>query len=385
MRERKYRFETEAVHHADGPDEWTGAVIPPMSVSSTYAFKSIGKRGRYVYGRSQNPSRETLERKLARLEGAKFAYTYGSGMAAVHAASCFVKPGETILCIENCYGGTHELFTQFYRPRGIGIEFRDFSNLKEASKQAALLKPALAWIESPTNPLMKICDIAAISGIMRLHGCKVAVDNTFSGPYIQRPIELGADLSVYSGTKYIGGHSDLSLGAVMTDSEDLRRCLKLCQHAVGGIPGSLEVFLANRSLKTLMLRLGKQSENAAKLVKFLSRHHKVRKVYYPGLDGRTRNLAKRQMKLFGGIFAFELDASPRGMDRFIKSLRLFAFAASLGAVESLIAHPATMTHESLTEEERESMGIGRNLVRISTGVEDARDLLEDLDAALRAV
>lgn len=382
MKKERHAFETEAIHWGEEIDEVTGAVIPPIDVSTTYAFEAIGKTRKYVYGRSQFPLRDLLERKLAALEGAEHALTFASGMAAVHAAASLLAPDDGVLIVDNCYGGTHELFTEFLKPYRVRLTFLDLGDLDGVEKALAGLKPKMLWLESPTNPLMKVCDIAAISKLAKRHSCLVAVDNTFAGPYIQKPLELGADISVYSATKYIGGHSDASMGAVMTNDADIFKRMKLCQHAVGGIPGSLEVFLANRSLKTFLLRLRQQSENAEALVGFLEKQDRVKNIYYPSRDGANLALARRQMKCFGGVFSFELALPMEKIDLFIARLKFFAFAASLGAVESLIAHPASMTHESLTDEELDRIGIKQNLLRISCGIEASEDLIADLGQAL---
>jgi len=376
------RFETRAVHEGEDPAENQGAVIPPIFMSSTYELLEIGKDRGYDYSRSGNPTRTMLEKKIAALEGGRYGLAFASGMAAINAVLVLLKSRDHVLAEENVYGGTHRLLTHLYPKYDIDITWVDATDLKKV--EAGLKRNInMLWVETPTNPLLKIIDIEACARMAHEHDALLVVDNTFSSPYLQRPLELGADIVVHSTTKYIGGHSDFVGGIVVTDDDDLNQRMAYFQNAAGAVPSPFDCWLAARSIKTLSLRMREHCRNARVVAEHLSRDPRVKKVYYPGLDPHDgHELAKRQMEDFGGIISFELNGDMEETKRFISELRLFRLAVSLGAVESLVAHPATMTHDSLSEEERQRSGISMNLVRISVGIEHVSDLIEDIENAM---
>jgi cystathionine gamma-lyase len=376
------RFETRAIHVGEEPEENKGAVIPPIYMSSTYELAGIGRSEGYDYSRTGNPTRDMLEGKIASLEGGKYGLAFGSGMAAVNAVLVLLKTGDNVVSEQNVYGGTHRLMTKLYSKYKVDITWVDATDL-EAVNKAFERETRLLWIETPTNPMLKIIDIKACAKIAHKNDALVVVDNTFSSPYLQRPLEFGADIVVHSTTKYIGGHSDFVGGIVVTNNEEAREEMAFFQNAIGAVPSPFDCWLAARSVKTLSLRMREHCTNAMLIAKHLERDPRIKNVYYPGLKTHPgHQTAKKQMADFGGIITFELDADIEETNRFICELGLFKMAVSLGAVESLVAHPATMTHASLTQEERETTGITDNLVRISVGIEHPTDLINDIDNAL---
>jgi cystathionine gamma-lyase len=372
-----FHFETRAIHTGSEPDPLTGAVIPPIYATSTYRQEAPGVHYGFDYSRADNPTRRHLERALADLEGAKYAVSFASGVAATAAILTLLGPGDHVLSSDDTYGGTYRLFEQIYRKYGLEFDYVDTSDLgnivlRESTK--------LLWIETPTNPLMKITDIQGVAE--RKGKALLAVDNTFASPYLQRPLELGADLVLHSSTKYLGGHSDLIGGAVMTNDPELHERLKFIQKSVGAVPSPFDCFLVHRGIKTLAVRMKAHCENARRIAEFLSEHPKVERVYYPGLSTHPgHDSATRQMSDFGGMLSFELQGD---LPRFFERLKVFTLAESLGGVESLANHPATMTHASIPEEARIRRGIRDSLIRLSIGIEHPDDLIGDLRDALEA-
>jgi len=378
------RFATRAVHAGHEPDALTGAVTPPIYTSSTFAQEEVGKTKGYEYSRSGNPTRDRLERAVAELEGGKFGLAFASGLAAETAVASILKKGDHVIICNDVYGGTYRLFDKVFRNYGIPFErvdATDPANLQESIRP----NTRLVWMESPTNPLMLILDIRGIAKVCKKRGVTLAVDNTFATPYLQNPLKMGATVVVHSTTKYIGGHSDLIGGAVVTSSKALYERLKFLQNATGSIPGPFDCYLALRGLRTLHLRMEQHSKNASAVAFLLVRSGKTLSVNYPFLPASpTYKLAKSQMKLGGGMLSFRIRGGYKAASRFLKSLEVFALGESLGGVESLAEHPAKMTHSSLPPKEREKIGITDDLVRLSVGVEDTKDLVEDVTRALRA-
>jgi len=385
------RFETKVIHVGEEPNLREGAygdVVIPIHLSSTFARKEIDKPlGGYTYSRSGNPTRSALEKRLAALESAKFGLAFSSGMAAISAVSfALLKPGDHVVAFDDLYSGTKRLFNEILRKQ-FNIEFtyvdaRDVNNVRREIKG----NTKLIWLESPTNPLMKLCDIREISNIAREENVSVVVDNTFMSPYFQRPLELGADIVVHSTTKYLNGHSDSIGGAVMINEEEIYERVKFYQKTLGAILSPFDSYLVLRGVKTLAVRMERHNENALRIAEYLESHPKVKKVYYPGLRSHPQHeLAKRQMYGFGGMLSFEIEGGMREAKVFLENLKLFSLAVSLGGVESLIEHPATMTHASISKEERERIGITDSLIRMSVGIENAEDLIDDLDSSLNRI
>jgi len=387
----RLRFETKAIHVGEEPNLKEGGygdVVVPIHLSSTFARKELEKPlSDYTYSRSGNPTRDALERRLAALESARFGLAFASGMAAISAVSlALIRPGDHVVAFDDLYSGTKRLFNHILSKQfDIELSYvdaRDVSNVKEAIKE----NTKVVWLESPTNPLMKLCDIRAISKVAKEENVKVVVDNTFMSPYFQRPLELGADIVVHSMTKYLNGHSDSIGGAVMLSDDDLYERIKFYQKAMGAILSPFDSYLVLRGIKTLAVRMERHNENALKIAEYLEDLPKVRKVYYPGLESHPQHdLAKRQMSGFGGMLSFEIKGGLREAKTFLEGLRIFSLAVSLGGVESLIEHPATMTHASLPQEERERLGITESLIRMSVGIENIEDLIEDLDASFKRI
>ncbi len=376
------RFDTLAIHAGQTPDPVTGAIMTPVYLTSTYAQSGPGEHKGYEYSRTKNPTRKALAERLAALEGARFGLAFGSGCAASDAVMHLFEAGDRIVCSDDVYGGTFRLFDKVFRRMGLSYEFVDLSNPKNL--EAAIDKKTKAvWIETPTNPMMKLIDIAACSAIARKHGAITVVDNTFMTPVFQRPLSLGADVVVHSTTKYLNGHSDVVGGFACTSNEDLAQRLYFLQNAVGGVPGAMDSFLVLRGVKTLGVRMARHAENAAFLAEKLLAHPKVAKVTYPGLPSHPQHeLAKKQMAGFGGMLTFVLKGGLEDARRTLKRVKIFACAESLGGVESLIEHPAIMTHASVPKETREKLGIADGFIRVSAGIEDRRDLWDDLESAL---
>jgi cystathionine beta-lyase/cystathionine gamma-synthase len=376
-------FATRAVHVGQGPDPATGAVVQPIHLATTFAQDGVGGHRGFEYSRSGNPTRSALEECLAALEEARHCLAFASGLAAESTLLLLLKPGDHVVYMEDVYGGTFRLFDKVMRRFGLTFTAVDASNL-DAVEQAITPATRLVWLESPTNPLLRVVDIDAVSEVAHSREAKVCVDNTFATPYLQQPLHLGADVVVHSTTKYIGGHSDVVGGAIMTSDDELEKQLRFHQNALGAVPSPFDCWLLLRGIKTLALRVERQSENAMTVARALQGNRSVPRVHYPGLESHAhRAVAERQMRLFGGMVSFEVKDEPAAL-RVLQNLKIFALAESLGAVESLAEHPARMTHASMPASERERAGLGDGLIRLSIGVEDAADLVEDLEQALAA-
>lgn len=374
-------FSTIAIHAGNEPDASTGAVSVPIYQTSTYAQDGLGKHKGYEYARTQNPTRAALEKNIAALEGARFGFAFASGMSAIDAALKLVKAGEHVILGDNTYGGTFRLFSRVLS--GYGVEF-DLVDTTEATNLERAFRPntKMVFVETPTNPVMSVTDLAAVSEISHAHGAKVVCDNTFMSPYLQRPIEFGVDIVVHSTTKYLNGHSDSVGGFVALNDEADAEWIGFIQNSVGAILSPFDSFLVLRGTKTLAVRMEAHDRNGRQVAAFLAEHPKVRKVYYPGLASHPQHeLAKRQQKGFGGMVAFET-GSLDNAKTVLENVKLCILGESLGGVESLISHPATMTHASVPIEKREQLGITDGLVRVSVGIEDVEDIIGDLDQAL---
>jgi len=376
------QFETRAIHDGQEPDAQTGAVIVPIYQTSTYLQDGIGMDRGFEYSRTGNPTRQALETALASLEGAKHGLAFASGVAATTAVLNLLKPGDHVVSGNDVYGGTFRLFEQVFRPWGLETSYAEATDL-ESFESAINDRTRMIWIETPTNPLLKLSDISALSALAKKHGLLLIVDNTFSSPYFQRPLELGADAVVHSTTKYLSGHSDVIGGAVLTSKPDLHDRLKFYQNAAGAVPGPWDAWLTLRGLKTLAVRMREHERNALRLAGFLEEHPAVERVYYPGLKSHPQHdLANRQMFGFGGVVSFELAGGREGVDRFLSGLHTIFLAESLGGVESLICYPPQMTHASMGEAGRAERGIKDNLLRLSVGLENVIDLEAELAIAL---
>jgi cystathionine gamma-lyase len=377
-------FATRCVHAGQEPDPTTGAVMMPIYTTSTYVQQSPGVHKGFDYARTKNPTRMAFERCIADLEGGSAAFAFASGLAAISTTLECLDHGAHIVAVDDLYGGTRRLFERV-RKRSMGIEV-SYLDLADAQALESAIRPStrLIWIETPTNPLLKLVDLERVAAIAKRRGIWSAADNTFASPYVQRPLEHGFDLVVHSTTKYLNGHSDMVGGtAVVGENEELRERLKFLQNAVGAIQGPFDSFLALRGLKTLSLRMERHCASALKIAQWLERHPKVRRVYYPGLASHPQHaIARKQMRAFGGMISVDLKGSLDDTKRFLERCQLFALAESLGGVESLIEHPALMTHGSVPPEVRAELGITETLVRLSVGIEDADDLIADLSAAL---
>jgi cystathionine beta-lyase/cystathionine gamma-synthase len=376
-------FATDCIHAGQEPDPSTGAIITPIYQTSTYVQEGIGQHKGYEYARTQNPTRRALEKNLAALEGGADAYCYASGMAATQAVLSLIKGGERVVVSDNVYGGTHRLFTKVLAQYGVRFAFLDASDSAAFDRAAGEFQ--MLWIETPTNPLMKVCDIAALGEVARRRGALLVVDNTFMSPFFQRPLALGADVVVHSTTKFLNGHSDSVGGVAVVKDDAVARRLQFYQNAAGGILSPFDSWLVLRGTKTLALRMPRHEENGRVVAEFLRGQAKVRKVFWPGFPDHPGHAThKRQASGFGALISFDL-GSREAAQRLLKAVRLCSLGESLGGVETLISHPATMTHAGYTQAERDGLGIGDGLVRISVGCEDAEDLLDDLRGALRGV
>jgi cystathionine gamma-lyase len=381
---RELGFATRAVHAGQSPDPATGAIMTPVYLTSTYVQEWPDKHKGFDYARTVHPTRLALERNLASLEGAAFGLCFSSGMAATSTVIEALSSGDHVLCSNDLYGGTYRVFTKVFARFGMTFSFADATDLA-AFEAAFTPKTKLVWVESPSNPLLKISDLRALAKLAHAKGAKLVVDNTFASPALQRPLALGADAVVHSTTKYLGGHSDVVGGAILTADEALYKEYKFLQNAVGAVPGPLDCFLLLRGTKTLPLRMERHCSNAMIVAKHLLGHPEVSRVHYPGLATHAgHEIAKAQMSGFGGMISFELKGDLERAKRMISSCKVFSLAESLGGVESLIGHPATMTHGSIPREERLKAGLADGLIRLSVGVEDAADLTADLDSALVA-
>lgn len=384
-RKRALGFSTNAIHHGQEPDAATGAVVPNLSLATTYKQDGINQtRAGFEYSRAQNPTRAQLETVLAGLENAEFANAFASGLAALAGLTSILNPGDHVVAGDDLYGGTARYFDQILAKYGIEFSYVDATTL-DAVERAIKPNTKLVYLESPTNPMLRLYDIRAISDLAKSHNLLVAVDNTFATPYLQQPLDLGADVALHSSTKYLGGHSDIVGGALMTNRRDLYDKFCFHQKAVGAVPSPFDCWLLMRSIKTLALRMEKHCENALAIARFLEQHPAAKKVYYPGLPSSPfHDLAKRQMpKGFGGMVSVDLGGRAE-VEAFIKELRLFAFAESLGGVESLACFPWEMTHAAVPVERRLKLGLTEGLIRLSVGIEDKEDLIEELDRALAA-
>lgn len=383
MSNEKYGFGTLAIHAGQEPDPTTGAVMTPIYQTSTYWQESPGVHKGYAYARGKNPTRTALEKCLAALEGAKHGLCFSSGMGATDAVIKLLRPGDEVITGNDLYGGTYRMFTKVFAEFGICFHFIDLSN-PENIKPYLNDKTRLLWVETPTNPTMQIIDIAGCAAVAKAHGVMFAVDNTFASPYLQNPLSLGADLVMHSVTKYLGGHSDVVMGALLTSDDSLYERLAFIHNSCGATPGPMDSFLVLRGLKTLHLRMKAHCENGEKVAHFLKGHPAVEKVYWPGFtDHPNHEVAKKQMRGFGGMISIVLkDADLQKTFKVASAFKVFTLAESLGGVESLVNHPATMTHASIPKESREKAGVVDNLLRLSVGVEEVEDLLSDLRQVL---
>ena len=377
-----YRFDTRAIHSGQPDDAATGAVTTPIYQTSTFAQDEPGINKGFCYARTGNPTRSALEENLAALENARYGLAFSSGMAAIHAVLSLLNRGDHVVSTQDLYGGAWRIFTKVFARFGIDFTFVDATS-PAAIERAIRPETKLLWLETPSNPLLRVTDIATCTAIARGRRITTVVDNTFATPVLQQPLELGADVVVHSTTKYINGHSDVLGGAVLTNDEGLYNELKFLQNAIGAVPGPQDAFLILRGVKTLGLRVERHCSNAELLAKWLAANDRVRRVHYPGfVDQPSHAVARKQMSRFGAIVSFELDASLEETRAFTRRLHLWTLAESLGSVKSLFCHPATMTHASVEPDVRRSVGIGDSLIRLSAGLEDVRDLIEDLDQAL---
>jgi len=376
------RFETRAIHAGQAPDEETGALMTPIYANSTYAQSAPGEHSGYEYSRTGNPTRTDLEDNLASLEGGEFGRCFSSGMGAINTVLNLLESGDHVVTGDDVYGGTHRIFTQVYEQYDLEFDFVDTTDLA-AVDDAMQDNTELVWVETPTNPLLRINDIQALADIAHDHDALCAVDNTFATPYLQRPLEHGADIVAHSLTKYLGGHSDLVMGALITDDAEIDEQLGFYQNSVGATPGPFDCFLVLRGTKSLPVRMDRHCENAQTLAEWLLDHPDVEHVYYPGLDQhRQHDLAATQMDQFGGMLSFELDATLNEASEMTANTEVFTLAESLGGVESLIEQPAAMTHAAIPQEEREAAGLTDPLIRVSVGIEHVDDLKADLQQAI---
>jgi len=381
----EFEFETRAIHAGQAPDPTTGAVITPLYLTSTYAHSSPGIHQGYDYSRSGNPTRRAFEDCVANLEGARFGFAMASGSVGTATIVHLLSAGDHVVACDDMYGGSYRLFERVFKQQGIEFTYVDMTDANNIEK-AVRKNTRLIWVETPSNPMLKVIDIARAAEVAHMSRALLAVDNTFMSPYFQRPIALGADIVMHSTTKYINGHSDLIGGVVITDDDELAQRLKFMSNAVGGVQSAFDAFLCLRSLKTLAVRMNAHEANALAVARFLEAHPKIESVRYTGLPSHPQHaLAERQMSGHGGMLTCNVAGDLDATRRFLQSVRIFALAESLGGVESLIEHPAIMTHASLPQSVRESLGIGDNLVRVSVGIEAQADLLRDLDRALAAV
>lgn len=383
MMKDNMKFATKAIHAGQEPDPTTGAVMTPIYQTSTYAQKAPGDHKGFEYSRGTNPTRQALEACLAALENAKYGLAFSSGMGATDAVMKLLQPGDEVITGNDLYGGSYRICTKIYMKYGIKFHFLDLSK-PENIEQYINDKTKLVWIETPTNPTMQIIDIEGIAKITKANNILLSVDNTFASPYLQNPMDLGADIVMHSVTKYIGGHSDVVMGALLVNDDELYKQLWFIYNACGATPGPQDAFLVLRGIKTLHLRMKAHCENGARVAAFLKTHPKIDKIYWPGFeDHPNHDVAKRQMRDFGGMVSITIkDADLQETYRIASRFKVFTLAESLGGVESLINHPTSMTHGSIPKEEREKVGVTDNLLRLSVGVEDIEDLLADLEQAL---
>ena len=379
------KFETKTIHAGIEPDPTTGAIMTPIYQTSTYVQEAPGKHKGYEYARTQNPTRTVLEANLAALENAEYGISFSSGLAAMDAILKMYSPGDEIVSTNDLYGGSYRLMTKIFSRFGIKSRYIGMDDPSSVGAQLTA-DTKLLWIETPTNPMLNVVDIEALVKVAHGKGIMVCVDNTFSSPYLQNPIDYGADMVLHSATKYIGGHSDVIHGCVLTNNKDVADELRFIQNAAGAVPGPMDCFLILRGIKTLHLRVQRSCENAEQIAHFLKNHDKVAKVYWPGFeDHPNHDVAAKQMRMFGGMVSFDLvDNNYQSAEKILSGTHYFSLAESLGGVESLIGHPASMTHASIPKEERLKVGLTDSLIRLSVGIENIEDLKKDLDKALLA-
>jgi cystathionine beta-lyase/cystathionine gamma-synthase len=377
-------FSTDAIHAGQRPDPTTGAVMTPIYQTSTYAQEELGVSKGFDYGRTINPTRLALEANISTLEKGKYGIAFASGLAALQAVAGLLSQGDHVVASHNVYGGTFRFFERIMKRYGVNVSWVDTT---DARNMSAAIRPEtkMIFVETPTNPMLMITDLAAVAELSRKHNLISVVDNTFMSPYFQTPLEFGIDIVLHSTTKYINGHSDVIGGILVTGRADLHESLRFLQNAIGAVPSPMDCFFVLRATKTLALRMRQHNDNAIRMANFLVEHPKVKKVLYPGLPSHPQHaLAKKQMRGFGGMVSVEMGSLEAGK-QLVKNVRLFALAESLGGVESLICHPASMTHASVPKEERDKLGLTDGLVRLSVGCEDAEDLIEDVRSALEKV
>ena len=377
------KFGTKAIHAGVQPDPATGAIMTPIYQTSTYVQDGVGNHKGYEYSRTQNPTRHALEKNIAAIENGKFGACFGSGLAAIDCVIKMLNPGDEVISTNDLYGGSYRIFKTIFEKYGIIFHFVGMQNIAEVERMANK-NTKVIWVETPTNPMMNIIDIAAMSIIAKKTGALLCVDNTFATPYLQTPLDLGADIVMHSVTKYLGGHSDVIMGALVTSDENIAAEMYRIQNSSGAVTGPMDSFLVLRGIKTLHLRMQRHCENGEKIARFLKTSAKIDKVYWPGFeDHPNHSVAKQQMRGFGGMISFTLKGNNlEEALAIVKKVSLFALAESLGGVESLIGHPATMTHASIPKEVREKSGVVDSLIRLSVGVEDVEDLIDDLKQAL---
>ena len=379
---RIMKFNTKTIHGGQIKEKAYGAVMPPIYQTSTYSQKSPGEHSGYEYSRTQNPTRHALERSIASLENAKYGLAFSSGLSAIDAVMKLFSPGDEIISTNDLYGGSYRLFNKIYAKFGLKFIFTDLRNLKQTEKLVTN-KTKLIWVETPTNPMINIIDIKGLSKICKSNNLLLAVDNTFSTPYLQKPIDLGADIIMHSATKFLAGHSDVILGLLALSNDELAEKLFFMQNSSGAICGPMDSFLTLRGIKTLHVRMQRHCENARVIANYLKKHDKVDNVYWPGFENHpNHNIAKSQMNDFGGMISFTVKGNFDLVKRITSSFKVFTLAESLGGVESLVNHPATMTHASIPKEERDKIGITDNLIRLSVGIEDISDLVDDIEQAI---
>jgi cystathionine beta-lyase len=381
--EDKLHFNSKTIHGGQVPDKAYGSVMPPIYQTSTYAQTTPGGHKGFEYSRTHNPTRQALEKSLASIESGQFGFAFGSGLAAMDAVLKLLKPGDEIISTNDLYGGSYRLFTKIFEDFGLKFHFVGMDNLQNIT-DAITNDTKLIWVETPTNPMMNIIDIKAVAAIAKKHNILLAVDNTFASPYIQQPLKLGADIVMHSATKYLAGHSDVVLGALVVNKTDLAERIGFIQNASGAICGPMDSFLTLRGIKTLHVRMHRHCENAETIAHFLKNHPKIEIVYWPGFESHANHdVAKAQMNAFGGMLSFiTKGANYEAAIKIVERLKLFTLAESLGGVESLAGHPASMTHASIPKEVREKSGVVDALIRLSVGIEDVRDLIVDLEQAI---
>ncbi len=376
------KFNTKTIHGGQIKEKAYGAVMPPIYQTSTYSQKSPGEHSGYEYSRTQNPTRHALERSIASLENAKYGLAFSSGLSAIDAIMKLFSPGDEIISTNDLYGGSYRLFEKVFRKFGLKFIFIDLRNLDQIEK-VITSKTKLIWVETPTNPMINIVDIEGLSKICKTHNLLLAVDNTFSTPFLQKPMDLGADIVMHSATKFLAGHSDVILGLLALSNDKLAEKLFFMQNSSGAICGPMDSFLTLRGIKTLHVRMQRHCENARVIANYLKKHDKVDNVYWPGFDKHpNHNIAKSQMNDFGGMISFTVKGNFDLVKKITSSFKVFTLAESLGGVESLVNHPATMTHASIPKEERDKIGITDSLIRLSVGIEDISDLIDDIKQAI---